>query len=78
MKTATVTTQREGQVVHLPAEVRLQGNEVFVVQVGQSVVLVPKGGSPWQSLRGSLDQFSDDYMADRDQPGPQQREAVFQ
>ena len=78
MKTATVTTQSEGQIVQLPAEIRLENGEVFVTQVGQSVVLVPKGANPWQSLLDSLDQFSEDYMEDRAQPAPQKRETVFE
>ena len=78
MKTATVTTQPEGQIVQLPAEIRLEDGDVFVTQVGQSVVLVPKGANPWQSLLDSLDQFSEDYMEDRAQPAPQKRETVFE
>jgi antitoxin VapB len=78
MKTATVTTQPEGQIVHLPPEIRLENGEVFVSQVGQSVVLAPKGANPWQSLLDSLDQFSEDYTEDRAQPASQKREMVFE
>jgi len=67
MKTATVVTNPDGQVVHLPAGIHLEGDEVFVKQVRQSVVLVPKQGNPWQPLLDSLDQFSDDYMEVRSQ-----------
>ena len=74
MKTATAVTQADGQFVHLPAEIRLEGDEVFVKQVGRSVVLVPKSADPWQSLIDSLGQFSDDYMEDRAQPAVQERE----
>ncbi|MGA2031935.1 MAG: hypothetical protein ABSG68_06755 [Thermoguttaceae bacterium] len=70
MKTATVTTQPEGQVVHLPTGIRLDSGEVFVSQVGQSVVLVPKAAGPWQSLLDSLEQFSDDYLEDRGPASP--------
>jgi len=41
MKTAPVTTEPEGQIVHLPAEIRLENGEIFVSQVGRSVVLAP-------------------------------------
>ncbi len=77
MKTATVTTQADGQSVHLPAEIRLEDGEVFVIQVGHSVVLVPKKMGSWQSLFDSLNEFTDDYMEDRGQPGAQTREGVF-
>jgi antitoxin VapB len=32
----------------------------------------------WQSLFESLDQFSDDFMDDREQPDQQQRESAFE
>lgn len=35
-----------------------------------------QGKSPWDSLLDSLDQFSDDYMAQRCQPGQEAREAM--
>lgn len=77
MKTATVVTQSSGQIVRLPAEVHLDGDEVFVKQVGASVVLVPKRASTWQPLIDSLDQFSADFMDDRAQPAAQRRETIF-
>ncbi len=78
MKIATVSTEPGGQIIHLPDDIRLESDEVFVTQVGHSVVLVPKGSNLWQSLLDSLDQFSDDYMDDRNQPGSQKQETVFE
>jgi antitoxin VapB len=78
MKTAVVVTEPGGQVIHLPRDIRLEGEEVFVKQIGQSVLLVPKCANPWQPLIDSLDQFSEDYMDDRAQPPVQKREAVFE
>ena len=78
MKTATVITQTDGQIVRLPADVHLEGDEVLVKQVGQSVVLSPKQANPWQPLLDSLDQFSDDFMDERSQPMDQNRETMFE
>jgi antitoxin VapB len=78
MKTATVVTQSNRQIVHLPMEVHLDGDEVFVKQVGGSVVLVPKRANTWQPLIDSLDQFSADFMEDRAQPVSQKRETIFE
>jgi antitoxin VapB len=77
MKTATVTSQADGQIVHLPADVHLEGDEVLVKQVGQSVLLTPKQVNPWQPLLDSLDKFTDDFMDDRAQPSQQERETIF-
>jgi antitoxin VapB len=78
MQVATVVTDSVGQVVHLPASVHLKGDEVLVRQVGQSVVLIPKQGNPWQPLLESLNVFSGDFMEDRAQPVEQSRESLFE
>ncbi len=78
MQTASVVTHADGQTVRLPAGVHLEGDEVFVKQLGQSVVLVPKLANPWQPLLDSLDQFSEDYMQERSQPADQNRETMFE
>jgi antitoxin VapB len=77
MKTAVVTVQADGQVVRLPADVHIEGDEVFVKQVGKTVVLTPKHANPWQALIDSLDMFSEDFMDDRAQPSQQKREMLF-
>ena len=74
MVTAQVLIDGAGQTVHLPPESHIDATEVFVKQVGRSLVLVPTNADPWQLLHASLDQFSDDFMADRAQPPQQQRE----
>jgi antitoxin VapB len=78
MQTATVVTDSVGQIVRLPADVHLDGDEVIVQQVGQSVVLLPKQENPWQPLLDSLGEFSEDFMADRAQPGEQSRGQLFE
>ena len=78
MELATVVTDAVGQVVRLPASVHLEGDEVLVQQVGQSVVLTPKQENPWQPLLDSLSEFSDDFMEDRAQPGGQNRAPLFE
>lgn len=78
MKTASVISAPDGQTIRLPIEVHLDGDEVFVKQIGPSVVLIPKQHNPWQSLVESLDQFSDDFMQDRAQPAEQARERAFE
>jgi antitoxin VapB len=77
MKTAAVITEPGGQVVRLPEDCRLEGDEVFVQKVGPSLVLIPKNADPWQPLVASLDLFSDDFMADRAEPAAQYRESAF-
>ena len=65
------------QAVRLPKEFRFDGDRVFIKRVGNSVVLIPYQ-EPWQSLFESLDQFSADFMEEREQPAQQVREHLFQ
>ena len=78
MKTATVVTETDGQIVRLPADIHLEGDQVQVKQIGQSVVLMPIQANPWQPLLDSLSQFTDDFMGERSQPVDQIREMMFE
>ena len=53
-----------------------EGDAVFIKKCGSAVVLIPRVNS-WDTLIGSLDKFSDDYMTERNQPAQQQRETLF-
>ena len=77
MKTAKLFQNGQSQAVRLPKEFRFAGDEVFIKKSGSAVVLIPLIHS-WDSLFGSLDKFTNDYMDDRDQPKQQKREAVFE
>lgn len=67
MKTAKLFTNGRSQAVRLPRECRFSGKEVYVRKLDDLVILFPTR-SPWASLLESLDRFTDDFMADRDQP----------
>ena len=72
MKTAKLFQNGQSQAVRLPKEFRFEGAEVFIKKSGSAVVLIPLVNS-WDSLIGSLDKFTKDYMADRNQPRRQER-----
>ncbi len=76
MKTAKLFRNGQSQAVRLPKEFRFEGTEVFIKKMGNMVVLIPYQNS-WQTLFDSLDEFSDDFMEDRNQPAPQIRENLF-
>ncbi|MCX6563360.1 MAG: type II toxin-antitoxin system VapB family antitoxin [Candidatus Aminicenantes bacterium] len=75
MKTAKLFRNGQSQAVRLPKEFRFEGDFVYVKKSGNTVVLLPAKGT-WASLVQSLDKFSDDFMADRNQPKAQEREAL--
>jgi antitoxin VapB len=77
MKTAKLFRNGRSQAVRLPKEFRFRGTRVFVKKAGNAVLLIPVQDS-WQTLFDSLSQFSEDFMAGRDQPEQQLREGLFE
>lgn len=77
MDTARLFQNGKSQAVRLPKAYRFNGTMVYIKKVGNAVVLIPEYDS-WRSLIESLEHFSDDYMAERDQPEMQDRDAMFE
>ena len=73
MKKAKLFKNGESQAVRLPKEFRFQGKEVYIKRHGNSVVLIPEQDS-WDTLIESTKHFSENFMAERNQPPLQQRE----
>lgn len=77
MQTASLFQNGASQAVRIPKEMRFQGKRVEIQKVGNNVILRPVANS-WDSFFASLEQFSDDFMADgREQPAQQEREDLF-
>jgi antitoxin VapB len=77
METAKLFQNGKSQAVRLPKKYRFPGDKVFIKRVGNAVVLLPYQNS-WELLFDSLEQFSDDFMEDRQQPEQQTRENAFE
>lgn len=75
MQTAKIFTNGKSQAVRLPKEFRFSGSEVYIRRIGNAVVLLPAKDS-WQMLQESLPNFTDDFLAQRNQPREQQRESL--
>ncbi len=75
MQTAKLFINGRSQAVRLPKEFRFPGSDVYIRKFEEIVMLFPKK-SPWTSLVKSLDMFSEDFMTERNQPGPQKRESL--
>jgi len=75
MNTAKLFKNGKSQAVRLPKQFKFQGTEVYIKRIGRNVMLIPKD-DPWESLISSLDNFSDDFMADREQPVLDKREVL--
>ena len=75
MQSARPFKNGRSQAVRLPKECRFEGKDVYVHQVEGVVMLIPKD-NPWASLLNSLGQFTEDFMAERNQPQQQKRRGL--
>lgn len=75
MDTAKLFKNGKSQAVRLPKKFRFQGTEVYIKRIGNNVILIPKEDL-WESMINALADFSDDFMADRRQPGLDKREVL--
>jgi len=75
MQSAKIFINGRSQAVRLPKEFRFSGSSVYIKKIGNMVVLLQKD-DPWSPLINSLEQFTDDFMDSRDQPGQDPREKI--
>jgi antitoxin VapB len=76
MATAKVFKTGRSQAVRLPKKYRFGTREVCVTKVDDMVILYPpKKG--WKLLERAIQRFTEDFMADRDQPPtPEERQTL--
>lgn len=73
MDIAKIFENGRSQAVRLPKEYRFKESEVYIKKVGDAVMLIPKD-SAWKLFESGIREFSEDYMADRNQPEMQERD----
>lgn len=67
MKTAKIFITGRSHAVRLPREFRFDTDEVCIARVDDMAILYPhKKG--WALLERGIRSFTEDFMADRDQP----------
>ena len=76
MDTAKIFQNGRSQAVRLPREYRVEGTEVLIKRVGNTVVLLPYERS-WETLFSSLAQFETGFTLTREQPEAQQKHATL-
>lgn len=76
VRTAKIFLSGRSQAVRLPKEFRFDSNEVFVARMGSAVVLMPQNQT-WDVLFEACEEFSPDFMRDREQPEIQERDLAL-
>lgn len=76
MKVEIVEIQNEQglQAIHLPKEFSIDDDKVYLKKTGNIISIIPYH-SRWQNLFDSLDQFSNEFMDEREQPDQPKRES---
>lgn len=72
-QTAKLFNNGGTQAVRLPKAFHFNSDEVLVRREGDRVILTPKLAD-WDEFFTELSAFDDDFMADRDDSLPQERE----
>lgn len=75
MDTAKLFQSGRSQAVRLPKAYRFEGKEVFVKHLGSAVVLLPESQT-WDLLFEAAGAFTDDFLAERNQPETQTRPSL--
>lgn len=73
MKTAKIFMNGRSQAVRLPKEFRFDCDEVFVEKQGDQLILSAKKPG-WDEFFDATPAFGDDFLADREELPPQNRE----
>ena len=71
--TAKIFMNGRSQAVRLPKELRFDCDEVYVRKQGDSVIISPKK-TTWDEFFDEPSAFTDDFMLERDQQEPQERD----
>ena len=74
VQTAKLFHNGRSQAVRLPREFRFQGDEVFIRREGEDVILSPRPQS-WDDFFADPQTVPEDFLADRGDLPPQEREA---
>ena len=60
------------QAVRLPKKYRIDGDEVYIHKFKDVIMLIPKK-TGWGIIEAATVYFTEDFMEDRNQPKPQNR-----
>jgi antitoxin VapB len=59
------------QIIRIPERMKIADDKVYLRKLGNTLYVIPFH-NPWQSLFESLDNFTPDFMEDRNQPALQE------
>lgn len=75
MQTANIFLNGRSQAIRLPKEFRFSEKIVNISKIGEVVIITPQKAK-WSTFLESLNEFSDDFANDRNQPSIQKRKKL--
>ena len=73
MQTVKIVSNGNSQVVHLPEEFYFDVSEVYISKQGENIIISPKKPT-WDAFFDTSSAFDDDFLKDREDTLPQERE----
>lgn len=73
---AKVFHNGRSQAIRLPKECRVNGDEVYIEKIGNSLIIIPKEKSKWDVMRNALTDI-EDFELERNQLEVQERELFW-
>ena len=70
---AKVFQNGRSQAIRLPKECRVNGDEVYIEKIGNSLIIIPKEKSKWDVMRNALTDI-EDFELERNQLEVQESE----
>jgi len=76
MRAATIEIKKQAgvQAIELPEQFAIDDDKVYLKRTGNIISIIPFHNA-WQNFYQGIDEFSDDFMTDRNQPPVQSRES---
>jgi antitoxin VapB len=62
------------QAINIPSSLKINDDKVYIKKIGNVLYLIPFH-NPWQNFMDSLEDFTPDFMENRNQPPAQSRES---
>ena len=77
MRAATIEIKKQAgvQVIELPEQFAIDDDKVYLKRTGNIISIIPFHNA-WQNFHQSIDEFSEDFMTERNQPPAQHRESL--
>ncbi len=73
MQTAKIISNGNSQAVYLSEEFYFETPEVYITKQGENLIISPKKAT-WDTFFDTLPAFDDDFLADREDTLPPDRE----